>query len=285
MDNANIQKYYLTQLTEQVSFLIDACNSYDKGNFAQAKMMSAIIRTIVKDPENPRRNNKTKSLLTLLNKKNMLFLNTGFEVKNPKINVNLVGIATIPSKLPLLTKQFDNIYLPLLNDSEKIDVKLLSFEDWWNSQIIYVESENSTSIFTRKRIVLTMAEQDGGSHVDSHEDIDPEYLELATAAKSFFINIDRFGNESPIINMHFALVRQIAHELIVSLIKEFNIHLEYQPTNEFNLNGLPKEVIKQPVMMVEGTKFESSRTKKPFKLPKSQSFTTPEDATFVRIDF
>jgi hypothetical protein len=136
----------------------------------------------------------------------MRFNNTGFEAKNAKINVNLVGIATVPSKLPTSKKQFDNIYLPLLNASERIDVKWLPFEKWWKSQITFVESEHSTSIFTRKRIVLTMAKQDGGAHVDSHDEIDKEYLELASAARSYFQNIDTFGNTSPIINMHFALV-------------------------------------------------------------------------------
>jgi len=109
MDENKIEDYYLEQLLQQVSFLTDSCNSYDKGNFAQAKMQSAIIRTLVKDPGDPKRS-RTVSLLTHLNKKNtMEFYNTGFEAKNAKLNINLVGIATVPSSLPTLTKQFDGL--------------------------------------------------------------------------------------------------------------------------------------------------------------------------------
>lgn len=130
-----------------------------------------------------------------------------------------------------------------------------------------------------------MAEQDGGSHVDSYEDIDKEYLELASAAKSYFQNADMFGNESPIINMHFALVRQIAHELLVSLIKEFKLNIFYTPSNEANLRGIPSRHIKQPTFIVEGSKFLSTRTSKPYKMPPGETFTTPSDAGFMRIMF
>lgn len=196
-----------------------------------------------------------------------------------------MGIATVPSKLPTNTKQFDNIYLPLLDSSETVDVKWLSFDKWWNSQIIYVETENSTSIFTRKRIVLTMSEQDGGAHVDSHDDIDQEYLELATAAKSYFINVDSFGNTSPIINMHFALVRQISHELLISLKEAFDFKLNYSPTNDFNLRGIQSHLIKQPAMMTEGDSFKSTRTKNPYKMPDGESVISPPDAAFVKLFF
>lgn len=281
--------YYLEQLNEQVSFLVDACHSFDKGNFAQAKMMSAIIRTIVKDPKSSARRSNTVSLLKHLKKKDsMKFYNTGFEAKNAKINVNLVGIVSVPCKLPTVTKQTDNIYLPLLENSEQIDLKWLTFEHWWESKII-VAAETSTvtptSIFTRERIVLTMAEQDGGNHVDSKAKVDKEYLELATAAKTYFNHIDPNGNKSPIIHLHFALVRQIAHELLKSLIKEFKLDIDYHPTNQYNLRGIPENNLKQPLMMVEGTSFQSTRTKKPFRLPKGQSFTTPPNAAFVRIQF
>ncbi|HHB1900389.1 TPA: hypothetical protein ACOQ9V_005381 [Bacillus cereus] len=281
----DIENYYLEQLKEQASFLNDSCENYDKGKFSHAKMLSAIIRTLVKDPDNPRPNNKTKSLLTHLNRKNdMKFYNTGFEAKNAVLNVNLVGLVTVPSATPT-TKQYDHIYLPLLDNSDQVDVKWLTFEQWWNSHIILINQESSPVFFTRKRIVLTMAEQDGGAHVDSHHDIDKEYLELSTAAKSYFYNVDQVGNESPIVNMHYALVRQIAHELLISLIKEFKLNITYRPTNEFNLRGVHKKFIKQPGMIVEGKKIESTRTAFPRKLIEGDSFKTLPNAKYMKIQF
>ena len=49
------QQYYLNHLNEQLSLLIDCCHSYDQGNFSQAKMMSTIIRTIVKDVQSKKK--------------------------------------------------------------------------------------------------------------------------------------------------------------------------------------------------------------------------------------
>ena len=48
MDELN--SYYKDQLIDQLESLIELCASYDSGNFTRAKGMSAIIRTMVKDP-------------------------------------------------------------------------------------------------------------------------------------------------------------------------------------------------------------------------------------------
>lgn len=277
------QKYYLEQLHDQVSFLIDACHSYDRGNFKQAKLRSGYIRTIVKDPE---RKSRTISLLTHLKRKDsMNFYNTGYEAEEPIININLVGIASVPAKSLFDQKRVDHIYLPMLNKSQQIDVRWLTFEQWWKSRIIVYKSENSNIVFTRKSIVLTMAEQDGGHHVDSIEDIDINYYELATATKSLFSNVDTQGNESPIINIHFALVRQIAHELIISLLKEFQFDLDYSATNKYNLNGVSEKEIKQFGVFSEADKCHSVRTKTPYREMHSETFTTPENVAYVRFFF
>lgn len=285
MKDVENKKYYLEQLKDQVSFLIDACHSYDSGNFKQAKIISSIIRTLVKDPDNPRPKNKTKSLLTLLNKKSLDFYNTGFESKHPKFVVDLVGTASVPNKFPTVSPEFDHIFLPILEASDMIDLQWLSFREWWESQILFVDAAHSTSSFTRRRIVLTMAEQDGGAHVDSFEDIDKEYKEIASAAKSYFSNVNPFGKESLILYMHYAMVRQIAHELLVSLIREFKISQSYKPTNIKNLKGLSPQYIKQPPFVVEGAEFLSTRTNKPYKLKEGDTITTPPDAAFMRLNF
>lgn len=279
-------EYYLEQMHDQVSFLTDACHSYDKGNFKQAKIISSLIRTIVKDPASNSRKSRTTSLLTHLGRKSSIKMyNTGFEAKNARINFNLVGIATVPTSTLLHNKQFDHIYLPLLDESQIVDVKWLSFEEWWNSNIFVFDSRDSTNIFTRKRIALTMAEQDGGSHVDSHEDIDKEYLDLATAAKRYISNVDHEGNVSPIVNMHYALVRQIGHELLISLIREFKFNLSYKPTNKINLKGVSKHKIKQPGILVAGKKIESTRTAAPIKGLEEVSFKNPPDTVYAKISF
>ncbi|CZQ84007.1 Hypothetical protein Tpal_513 [Trichococcus palustris] len=278
------EEYYMQQLHEQISFLVDSAHNYDRGNFAQAKMMSAIIRTLLKDPDFPRKNNKTVSLLKQLDRKeSMKFFNTGFEAIDPIISINLVGMVTVPSKPPALPGKVDNIYLPVLEKSRHIDVKWLNFIDWWESNIIVEHSENLDLSITRKSIVLTMAEQDGGTHVDSVENVEINYLSLATATKSLFTNVDQSGYESPIINLHFALVRQIAHELIISISREFNLGVSYTPTNSINLRGVSENNIKQVGVFAEKGKEGSSRTAHPFKQMPKSTFTTPANAAYVKL--
>ena len=280
------EQYYLEQLEQQVSMLIDSCHAYDSGKFYQSKNLSNNIRTIVKDVKNPTPRTRTKSLLFHLNCKNsMKFYNTGFEAKSAIININLVGIVSVPKKLPTANKQIDNIYLPLLNSSKEIDVRWLSFDEWWNSNIIVYNSENMNISFTRELMVLTMAEQDGGTHVDAIDQVEINYHELATATKSLFVNVDTNGKESPVINLHYATVRQIAHELIISLKKEFNFNIQYNPTNKQNLRGLPDASIKQFGMFAKSSQHSSKRTKHPYKEMPKHSFTTPENAAYAKIFF
>lgn len=276
MDNTN-KSYYLEQLSQQLSLLIDACHNYDKGMFYQSKNMSAIIRILVKDVENAnsKRKSQTVSLLKLLEvKDSMKFYNTGYEAIDPDVAVNLVGIVKVPSPPPL-TNQFEHIYIPLLNDSACIDCKTLSFSDWWDSKIIIYKTSERSITFTRKKIVLTMAEQDGGAHIDKFENVDKDYRDISQNIVNIFVYTSINKPESLIKYLQYALVRQISHELIVSILKTFKLNLEYNPTNKINLRGVPKNEIKQFSILAEGDKYLSSRTNSPYKFPKTLSFTTP----------
>lgn len=282
------QTYYLDQLSEQMSMLVDACHEYDKGKFYQAKNMSAIIRTLVKDPDNinPKRKNQTISLLKSLGVKDtMKFYNTGYEAIDPLINISLVGIVTIPSTAPLLNISNENIYLPVLNNSNLVDVKWLTFEDWWNSNVIVSKSESREIIFTRKKISLTMAEQAGGVHVDSFENIDKDYRDILMNIANIFVNTTTDGQEYPIKHLQYALVRQISHELIISISKQFNLKLDYKPTNTYNLRGVHESNIKQFGVFAQENNHLSKRTKKPAKGGSFSSFKTPPNAAYVKLSF
>ena len=112
MDELN--SYYKDQLIDQLESLIELCASYDSGNFTRAKGMSAIIRTMVKDPI-PRSGKKsdTVSLLKTLNiKDDMKFYNTAYEAVDPEFMFNLVGFVTVPTKN--VKEHFDDSFQRLL---------------------------------------------------------------------------------------------------------------------------------------------------------------------------
>lgn len=278
-------EYYKHQLIEQISLLIDACHLYDMGKFHQAKTMSSIIRTLVKDPENPKPNNQTISLLKSLSvKESMKFFNTGYEAVDPLININLIGIVTVPTLPPLINDK-ESIYLPLLNSSELIDCKWLTFDQWWKSKVIIYKSENLDITFTRKKIVLTMAEQDGGAHIDNFKNINKSYRNLITGTTHLFTTQNLDGSETGIKHIQYALVRQISHELIISIKKQFNLINEYNPSNKFNLRGVPENQIKQFGVFAEAGKHLSIRTQNPYKCTGFSSFKTPPNAAYVKLQF
>jgi hypothetical protein len=89
----------------------------------------------------------------------------------------------------------------------------IAFRLWWDSNIIFKDSRGET--FTRRTIVLAVANQDGGSHVDP--ELDAEYAGLSkenSLGWTFRIadkEVAWPNNPVP------ASVRQIAHETLVTL--------------------------------------------------------------------
>lgn len=281
MDNSESHKYYLKELEEQFSVLVDSCHAYDKGNFSQAKSLSNILRAILKDVEKPSKRTRSFSLLHHLDVKDkMKFYNTGYEAKKPKLSINLVGFVTRPSSSPDTTITSETIYLPVLDKSNLIDVKWLDFDNWYTSKIIYSETDKDTLIITRKWLILAMAEQGGGTHIDKLESVEKAYLEIATAKNTIFTH-NKENKDYPIEYLHYALIRQIAHELIITLKKEFNLPYNYHPTNKHNLRGIPENKIKQSIFF--GEDFNSTRTKFPARRGSYETFKTPENAAYMKM--
>ena len=141
---------YLNQLKDQVNFLIDACHSYDRGSFVYAKQMSAILRTLLKD--NPK-NNQTVSLLASIGVKETLkFYNTSYSAKDPAVLLNLVGLLPQYKSNPEADQV--PIYIPMLDDTNLIDVQWIDFDDWWESNVIVCKDTTNNFSLSRKKIIL-----------------------------------------------------------------------------------------------------------------------------------
>lgn len=277
-----VDNYYNAQLKEQVDLLIDSCHMYDRGFFSQAKIMSGIIRTLVKDPV---KKTQTISLLTLLDVKDKIkFYNTGYSAKDPVILMNLVGFVRVPL-FTHATNTYQRIYIPILDDSKMIDVKWIDFEDWWETDVIVDKTLNNDIHLSRKKIVLTMAEQDGGVHVDSLKSMDSTYKDIIMHTTNIIRHIDADGVETPIEYLQYALVRQIAHELLITIFQKFNNFKMYKPTNTFILGETSKEKIQPPFLIALNDGDLSSRTKHPLNNERGVSFVAPEGTSYVRLEF
>ncbi len=114
-------------------------------------------------------------------------------------------------------------YGPSFDDGP--EMVLLPVPEWWN-QIVYVFSrrpkedptgEIEVLRLSRKDIVLTATNKDGGAHVD--QKLTPAYEMLAAdgAVGSFIWESDGVKQEFPITKAHLVALRQIGHEVLRSL--------------------------------------------------------------------
>ncbi|MBL7130600.1 MAG: tetratricopeptide repeat protein [Candidatus Omnitrophica bacterium] len=188
-------------LDEQLRFLESSVESYDRGFIGEAKRIATIIRVLLHDAKNSR------SLLSQLNKKTISFLDTTLDGLSNNIGSygGLVALA-IP--------EGDNKpqYMALLDEIPPSSRhKWVNFETWWE-EIIFINQKNEK--ITRRKIILTACNQDGGVHIDPKLDVIYDSLvsgnfmgwEFHSPNGKAFIS----GAES-------AAIRQIAHEILKTL--------------------------------------------------------------------
>lgn len=189
-------------LKEQLEFLRSSCNSYDNGFEGEAKRIASIIRILLHDT------NKSKSLLSLLDMKNTLdFLDSSMELEVPGATRvgGYAGLVSIAS----------NGYVSDLDNG--LNSKKVNFDKYWNKTIL-IDKENKN--FTRKNIILYLANKDGGSHVDPK--LDKKYAELSRNNSIGWIRFENGKDTCPINGVELATVRQIGHEILKTLIPHYS---------------------------------------------------------------
>jgi hypothetical protein len=86
---------------------------------------------------------------------------------------------------------------------------ILLSEQWWNERI-WLEGEFALS---RKDIVLSAANQDGGAHVDANPNANTRKIKIGP---SVTVKINGQPVENGFVNHHYPLVRQFAYEVLES---------------------------------------------------------------------
>jgi hypothetical protein len=190
-------------LREQINFLRSSCDAYDRGDKKEAKRIASIIRTLVHDTS------RSKSLLNQLGiKDNLRFHDSSYEEKSKEpgaIRIGtyaaLVGISSFG-------------YIPYLDDSLGKD--MVSFNDYWE-KVIFIDQEHNT--FTRKDIVLYLANKDGGSHVGPS--LDERYAKLSRQNSiGWKVGVDNEPIE--LSGVELAAMRQIGHEILKTLVPNYS---------------------------------------------------------------
>ena len=195
----------LALLAENVQFLQASATSYDAGFDAEAKRLAVVLRVLLHDT------NSSKSVLGQLGVKDKLRFEDTAEHINPK---NL--IVSAPG---LVIMKFDpqrgGQYVPPLD--EKLPGHIhppVPFKPWWNLEIL---RDQESAAWSRRSLVLTLANKEGGAHVDPS--LTPAYDSLARMNGLDYHS----GNDDALIpfagSVIAASVRQIAHEVIRTLEK------------------------------------------------------------------
>jgi hypothetical protein len=106
-------------------------------------------------------------------------------------------------------------YFPYLNDTLRTPSNR-KFDSWWNGILI---EDNKRNLFSRKKLVLSMTNQDGASHVDPELNEDYHNLTRMNGMNNFY-NV-RNQKDIPMLDVELNTMRQIGHEIIISLERYF----------------------------------------------------------------
>lgn len=208
-------------LKEQIHFLNKSSESYDAGEYIEAKRLATHLRILLYDRP------FSHSLLTQLKKHNIKFWNSSYVTDD--------RFCRPMFSLLFISKNANNepIYEPILDRaiSENIRPKI-DFESWWNQTVII--DNNGKNKFSRKYLLLKVAQEDGGAHVDPS--LDKQYVALS---RENSLGIKGIINEKKIDwdaydlgladadyadmknKPELATIRQIAYEVLITLKDEF----------------------------------------------------------------
>lgn len=196
---------FKSHLENQIHFLESSSQSYDNGYINEAKRLAVVIRVLLYD-NIPR----STSLLTLLEKKDILFYDTSSDY-NP--NNLLSQMMLIMTRIgPHGAK-----YIPVLDNGPPIHnlKKKVPFEDWWK-KVVFVDTKGNE--FDRKKLIINLSNKDGGAHVDPK--LDAAYANL-TRFNSLGWVFERDDIHEDLGNPVLASVRQISYEVLKSLKDAF----------------------------------------------------------------
>lgn len=237
---------FLDDLDEQVELIRDYCKFLDQGKMHFSKPLATAIRVLV------HQTNSSTSLLKHLNVlDSMSFLSTSKKYETEDDIIILVTLITAAEKVKIKRDKIikkETIYVPNLNKNNN-KTRWLGYEDWYKNESILISNEitdeglvplytakSDRLIASRMSIVTFFSNKDGGAHIDRKSE--KALYRLSKNISSFdyrntkplntYKRGDRHVPGDPIKYPLQAALRQIAHELLLSVDKQFGLDLDYQ---------------------------------------------------------
>lgn len=181
-------------LQDHMGFIVSSAEAFDSGNLGEAKRLAVSLRVLFHDT------GQSHSLLGQLGRLNGSFISSA--IPHDPGNVATHGGLIMTA----MSKTGSRYYAPL--DVVSIE-RWLPFRDWWNEPV-FVDGQKA--VLTRRGLVLAVANQDGGAHVDPN--LTDTYARLSRHNSMGWVQMP---GGVPIPNPERAAVRQIAHETLKTL--------------------------------------------------------------------
>lgn len=216
MNQKQSQEEILNHAKTQLKFLERSFETFDKGidREDEAIRISTHIRVLVHDTKN------STSALTQLKLKNIDFFSFIPKFERPTLPEGEMYDQSQGFYIPLAPMVFggnyrNGTYLNI-NDGGNIPTISLSFDDWWSEIVLRMNGH----AFTRERLVLSVANKLGGTHID--KTIPKELYEIFK--KDFLpLTVSFDGYEGyPLNNAIYPTIRAIGEELHYSISRDFN---------------------------------------------------------------
>lgn len=186
------------QLEKQLRFLKTSCDTYDTGDKDEAIRIATVLRTLFHTTKN------STSLLSHLKSQD-------------------IELLSVCEKIPEGVKFWTNLTVMKLSPVEgwaeyhpKLHTarikKLVSFNQWWRYETVYLLG---SLLVSRRDLVLSAVNKDGGAHVDSK--LNAEYEEVMKGVGwKIILNLPTGDKDIPFRNAHLAAIRQMGYEILNS---------------------------------------------------------------------
>tara|TARA_R110001599_G_scaffold221395_4_gene420000 strand:- start:16925 stop:17596 length:672 start_codon:yes stop_codon:yes gene_type:complete len=202
---------FIENFIEQMRFLKKSCDEYDKGDESEVKRISVCLRNLLKD-----KNRDISALSHLKMKESLKFRDSSTKnggmsnyifdrLENSIVLVMDIYMGLVIKKVTSTEEVPKYKFEPLFFQPDWQQNVLLNFNNWYE-QVIYKDPVGSS--LTRERLILSIAEQDGGNHFDLK--VNNKYYQFKqNDSLQLYVNgqIVEFEN-----NPAFTSLRQIAHE-------------------------------------------------------------------------
>ncbi len=198
---ARSKENILARLKEQIEFLRASLRAFYAGNFAESTRIATILRVLVHE------SGRSKPLLKQAQPNGLelpILEHAGEWPGQEQIFSFAVSVRMGPTVTPAV-------------DLGSSLYSLSSVGAWWNRTVFTFQSRIGTQlIYRRKRVVLILANKEGGAHVDANED--PDYVRLLTDLPLSFAD---YGVEIETPDLARFLTAQSGVEMLECLNRNF----------------------------------------------------------------